>query len=49
MRAVIWADVFQAFIMFVGLVGSAIFGIVKIGSFEKAYDITTEFKRFYVE
>ena len=49
MRAVIWTDVFQASIMFIGLFGSAVIGIVKIGSFEKVYNVTTEFKRLHVE
>ena len=49
MRAVIWTDVFQASIMFIGLFGSAVLGIVKIGSMERVYEITTEFKRFRIE
>ena len=49
MRAVIWADVFQASIMFIGLFGSVIFGIVKIGSIRRVYSVTTEYKRLYVE
>lgn len=49
MRAVIWTDVFQASIMFIGLFGSAVIGVVKIGSFEKVYNVTSEFKRLHIE
>lgn len=49
MRAVIWTDVFQASIMVFGLFGSTIIGVVKIGSFEKVFNVTTEFKRLYIE
>ena len=49
MRAVIWTDFFQAFIMFFGLVGSAIIGVAKMESFEKFYNVTTEFKRLHIE
>ena len=49
MRAVIWTDVFQASIMFIGLFGAAVMGVIKIGSFERVVDITTEFKRLRIE
>ena len=49
MRAVIWTDVFQASIMFIGLFGSVVIGIIKIGSFGKVYDVTTKFKRLRIE
>ena len=49
MRAVIWTDVFQASVMFLGLFGSAVIGVLKIGSFGKVYDVTTEFKRLRIE
>ena len=49
MRAVIWTDVFQASVMFIGLFGSTVIGVVKIGSFGKIYDVTTECKRLHIE
>ena len=49
MRAVIWTDVFQASIMFIGLVGSAVIGIVKVGSLEKVFTVTREYKRLHIE
>ena len=49
MRAVIWTDVFQSMVMFIGLGTSLVIGVVNVGSFEKIYNITSEFKRFDIE
>ena len=49
MRAVIWTDVFQASVMFIGLAGSAIIGVIKVGSLEKVYNVTTAYKRLHIE
>lgn len=49
MRAVIWTDVFQASIMLIGLVGSAVLGILNIGSFDKIYQTNLDYKRLEID
>jgi len=49
MRAVIWTDVFQSFIMMVGLVGAAVMGVYKVGSFEKIIDVASKYERLKIE
>ena len=49
MRAVIWTDVFQSVIMFIGLAGSAVLGVLNIGSFDKIYQTALDYKRLDIE
>lgn len=49
MKAVIWTDVFQAGIMLVGLVATAVIGIINVGSFEKVVDVARKYKRLDIE
>ena len=49
MRAVIWTDVFQSFIMMVGLIGAAVMGVNKVGSFEKIIDVAGQYQRLKIE
>lgn len=48
MRAVVWTDVFQSGVMILGLVVTAVIGVMELGSFSKIFEVGNEFKRFDV-
>ena len=48
MRAVIWTDVFQSFVMTAGLLTTTIIGILKVGSIKEVFEIAYKMDRLNV-
>ena len=48
MRAVIWTDVFQSAVMTVGLLATAIIGVVEVGSFKEVFDVAYKWDRLNI-
>ena len=42
MKAVLWTDTFQVFMMFAGLLAVLIKGSIEVGGFEKAWQIAAD-------
>ena len=49
MRAVVWTDVFQATVMMVGLLTTAVFGMKEVGSLQSLRDIADSGERLKLE
>lgn len=47
MKAVLWTDTFQIFMMLTGIAAALIQGCIEIGGFSKAWDIAEKNHRVY--